>query len=75
MGEPFTIPQPEAERKLVCTFVDWLAPAERIYLQFSDCGQHIRKWSRKPFEGARRCLIDSSVWHDPQPGDTPNNGR
>jgi len=22
-----------------------------IYLQFSDCGQHIRKWSAEPFEG------------------------
>lgn len=22
-----------------------------IYVQFSDCGQHIRKWSREPFDG------------------------
>jgi len=22
-----------------------------IYIQFSDCGQHIRKWSRDPFDG------------------------
>lgn len=26
--------------------------AERIYLQFSDDGAHIRKWSREPFEAA-----------------------
>jgi hypothetical protein len=25
-----------------------------IYLQFSDCGQHIRKWSSEPFEGGAR---------------------
>lgn len=25
---------------------------EKIYIQFSECGQHIRKWSRKPFDGA-----------------------
>lgn len=31
-----------------------IAPAAkaRLWLQFSDCGQHIRKWSREPFEGA-----------------------
>ena len=23
-----------------------------VYLQFSDCGQHVRKWSREPFENA-----------------------
>lgn len=23
-----------------------------IYIQFSDDGRHIRKWDRKPFEGA-----------------------
>ena len=23
----------------------------RIYVQYSDCGNHIRKWSREPFEG------------------------
>jgi hypothetical protein len=22
-----------------------------LYVQFSDCGQHIRKWSMEPFEG------------------------
>lgn len=26
-------------------------PGATIYVQFSDCGQHIRKWSREPFEG------------------------
>ena len=23
----------------------------RIHVQYSDCGEHIRKWSREPFEG------------------------
>ena len=32
-------------------------PHELAYVQFSDCGQHIRKWSRSPFEGARKCRI------------------
>ena len=22
-----------------------------IYIQFTTCGQHVRKWSREPFEG------------------------
>lgn len=26
--------------------------AKTIYIQFSDTGRHIRKWSLKPFEGA-----------------------
>jgi hypothetical protein len=25
-----------------------------IYVQFSDCGQHIRKWSREPFESGEQ---------------------
>lgn len=32
-------------------------PHEIAWIQFSDCGQHIRRWSRTPFEGARRCRI------------------
>lgn len=27
-----------------------------IYVQFSDCRQHIRKWSREPFEGGHRFM-------------------
>ena len=31
---------------------DPVAPPTAIYVQFSDCGQHIRKWAREPFDGA-----------------------
>lgn len=35
---------------------DWRVAevASKIYIQMSDCGQHIRKWSAEPFEGATR---------------------
>ena len=34
----------EADRVIAC-------PPDRIYMQWSDDGQHIRKWSREPFDG------------------------
>jgi len=34
------------------------APHEVFWIQFSDCGQHIRQWSRLPFEGARKCRVE-----------------
>ncbi len=28
-----------------------------LYIQFSDCGQHIRKWSRDHFQGATEFIL------------------
>jgi hypothetical protein len=32
-----------------------------IYIQFSDCGEHIRKWSREPFDGGA-AYVEGPVW-------------
>ncbi len=32
-----------------------------IHLQFSDCGNHIRKWSREPFDGGV-AYVEAPVW-------------
>lgn len=41
-----------------------------LYVQMSDCGQHIRKWSREPFEGCCDYSLarDRRCWEYPLKG-------
>jgi hypothetical protein len=43
------------------------AHPQTIYLQMSDCGQHIRKWSREPFDGCCDYVLqrDRRCWEYP----------
>ena len=33
-------------------------PHEIFYMQLSDNGENIRKWSRSPFDGGRKCRVE-----------------
>lgn len=55
-----------------------------MFVQFSDCGSHIRKWSRKPFEGGiefsrfdkvleRRQGLPLVIVESPFAGNVPRN--
>ena len=44
---------------------DTQALVERLYVQFSDDGQHFRKWAREPFDGA---IVYSFGEAQPGPG-------
>lgn len=37
--------------------------SDRIYIQWSDDGQFIRKWSREPFEGGEAFSRQGSLDH------------
>ncbi|WP_225205057.1 hypothetical protein [Novosphingobium huizhouense] len=40
---------PNQRRAVLAAIGELRTVHERIYVQFSACGQHIRRWSREPF--------------------------